>query len=192
MGIQGWILTGVFICLLALVIGRVRWLRRRGINAFLFGATHKSDVILPPIILTVVYCLIAPGFGWPIWNPLVARFWQTSIPGWIGVILGITAVAFMAWALVSFGESFRVGIDDQHPAGLVTTGAFAHSRNPIYVCFGFFLTGLFLVQANLITLVALLGFGFVVHQQVLREESFLATHYGADFEDYCTTVRRYL
>jgi protein-S-isoprenylcysteine O-methyltransferase Ste14 len=34
---------------------------------------------------------------------------------------------------MSFGTSFRVGIDVEHPDKLVTTGIFAVSRNPIYV-----------------------------------------------------------
>jgi protein-S-isoprenylcysteine O-methyltransferase Ste14 len=98
----------------------------------------------------------------------------------------------MAWTLVSFGDSFRVGIDDQRPAGLVTSGAFAHSRNPIYVCFFLFVLGVFLVVCNLILVLVLIGFSAIIHRQVIREEGFLAGHYGQEFETYRTTVRRYV
>lgn len=192
MALQGWILVVGFLCLISLVLLRVAMLRRRGIDAFLFGATHKSDAILVPIILTVIYALIAPALNWPIWNWLVAPYWSTPIPGWVGVACVIAADAGMAWALVSFGESFRVGIDDNSPADLVTTGAFAHSRNPIYVSMFLFLTGLFLIQHNLVTTVVLAGFAAVVHRQVLREEKFLTSHYGESFEAYKDKVRRYL
>ncbi|MCL1923736.1 MAG: isoprenylcysteine carboxylmethyltransferase family protein [Propionibacteriaceae bacterium] len=192
MGIQAWIVVGAFVCLIALVISRVILLKKRGIQAFLFGATHKSDAILPVVILGVGYCLIAPVVGWPIWSPLVSRFWATTLPGWIGVALCVLAVMGMAWTLVSFGDSFRVGIDDQRPAGLVTSGAFAHSRNPIYVCFFLFVLGVFLVVCNLILVLVLIGFSAIIHRQVIREEGFLAGHYGQEFETYRTTVRRYL
>jgi len=192
MAVQGWLVAGAFVALIAVVLTRVAILRRRGITAFLFGATHKSDAILVPCILLVLYAVAGQGFGAPMWSPLVAPYWHTPIPGWVGVVACWLAVAGLIWTLISFGDSFRVGIDDQAPAGLVTTGAFAHSRNPIYVCFFLFLLGLFLVQHNLVTTLVPVAFAFVVHRQVRREESFLEAHYGADFTAYCTTVRRYL
>jgi len=192
MAVQGWIVAGAFVALIGVVLIRVRMLRRRGIHAFLFGATHKSDAILVPCILIIVYALVAPGFGWPMWQPLVAPYWQTPIPGWVGVACCVAAVAGLVWSLMSFGDSFRVGIDDQAPAGLVTTGAFAVSRNPIYVCFALFLTGLFLVQHNIVTTLVLVAFALVAHRQVLREERFLAGHYGEQFAAYRARVRRYV
>ena len=75
--------------------------------------------------------------------------------------------------LVSFGNSFRVGIDQDHPDKLVTTGIFAFSRNPIYVAFGLILLGQFLVFSNWILLVYLVAAIWLFHRQVLREEAYL-------------------
>jgi protein-S-isoprenylcysteine O-methyltransferase Ste14 len=33
---------------------------------------------------------------------------------------------------------------------------------------------------------------WLFHRQVLREEDYLRSHYGAAYEDYCHRVRRYL
>ena len=192
MAVQGWIVAGCFVALIGLVLTRVAMLRRRGIEAFLFGATHKSDAVLVPCVLAVLYCVTAPGFGWPMWRPLVAPFWTTPVPGWVGVGCCALALAGLAWALISFGDSFRVGIDDQKPADLVTTGAFSHSRNPIYVSMALFLIGLFLVQHNVVTVLVPIAFTGIVQRQVLREERFLAEHYGDAFERYRKTVRRYV
>ena len=192
MAVQGWLVAAAFVALVSVVIGRVLMLRRRGIQAFLFGATHKSDAVLVPGVLIIVYCVLAPAFSWPMWHPLVARFWQTTIPGWVGVVCCFAAVAGLVWTLKSFGDSFRVGIDDRGPASLVTTGAFAHSRNPIYVCMILFLAGLFLTQHNLVALGVIIVAPAVIHRQVLREERFLAKHYGDAFEAYRAAVRRYV
>ena len=189
---MGWATSAAFVCLIACVIGRVAMLRRRGVRAFVFGETDKSDFILPPCVLAVAYCVVAPGFGWPMWWPLVAPWWPSAVPGWFGVALCWLAVIGMVWTLKSFGESFRVGIDEREPGGLITTGAFAVSRNPIYVCFLAFLAGLFLVEHNVITAVALAALAVVIHVQVSREESFLSTHYGEAFAAYCQNVRRYV
>ena len=98
----------------------------------------------------------------------------------------------MLLSLVSFGKSFRVGIDVDHCDGLVTTGAFALSRNLIYVAFAFVLLGQFLVFANWIVLAFLAASVLLFHRQVLREEEFLGKRYGQDYVQYRHRVRRYL
>jgi protein-S-isoprenylcysteine O-methyltransferase Ste14 len=94
-------------------------------------------------------------------------------------------------SLVSFGQSFRIGIDQDHPDKLITTGVFAYSRNPIYVAFAFILLGQFLIFSNWILLVYLAAAIWLFHRQVLREEGYLQKHYGTEYTKYCRRVRRY-
>jgi protein-S-isoprenylcysteine O-methyltransferase Ste14 len=114
------------------------------------------------------------------------------IPGWVGLALCLVALIGFALTLVSFGDSFRVGIDEHTTDKLVTSGMFAISRNPIYVCFLMFFTGLFLIHRNIVIAVSVVLFALAIHRQVLREEMFLASHYGEEYENYCKKVRRYL
>ena len=123
---------------------------------------------------------------------IIMPFWETKIPGAIGIALCAIAVIGIAATLVSFGNSFRVGIDEQKPDKLVTTGMFAFSRNPIYVCFDTFFIGQFLIHRNIIIAVAIVGFALAIHRQVLREEKFLSSHYGAEYEEYRKKARQYL
>ena len=95
-------------------------------------------------------------------------------------------------SLISFGRSFRVGIDVDHPDELVTTGVFAYSRNPIYVGLFLVLVGQFLVFPNWIPLVYLVAGTWLFHRQVLREEEFVRRHYGEQYAAYCRRVRRYV
>jgi protein-S-isoprenylcysteine O-methyltransferase Ste14 len=95
-------------------------------------------------------------------------------------------------SLVSFGKSFRVGIDTDKPGELITAGVFGWSRNPIYVAFAFVLLGEFLIFPNLIPLVYLVVAACLMHRQVLREEQYLKAHYGQAYADYARRVRRYL
>jgi protein-S-isoprenylcysteine O-methyltransferase Ste14 len=74
----------------------------------------------------------------------------------VGVILCLAGLFLLFLSLVSFGKSFRVGIDQNRPDTLVTTGIFAFSRNPIYVAFEFVLLGQFLMFSNWILLVYML------------------------------------
>ena len=94
--------------------------------------------------------------------------------------------------LPHFGNSFRVGIDEQKPDKLITTGMFAYSRNPIYVYFDMYFIGQFLIHRNIIIVAASAGFALAIHRQILREERFLSSHYGSEYDEYRSKTRRYL
>jgi len=182
----------LFALLVAMVPVRAAALRRRGVRAMAFGKTDRSDFLLMPLVLAFVYIMSARVFGLPVWGPLFNPFWAGGAPGWAGLALCAIAVAGFALTLAGFGDSFRVGIDDERPDRLITTGAFAVSRNPIYVCFLAFFAGQLLIHRNpAIAAVAAL-FAMAIHRQVIREEAFLARHYGAEYEAYRKRVRRYL
>jgi len=189
---QNYISVALFALFISLVAGRAVMLRRRGIKAIVFGATDKSDFLLVPFVLAIIYAVCSGAFGLPMWQPLVTPFWETQVPGVAGIVLCIAAVISIIASLVSFGNSFRVGIDENKPDKLVTSGMFAFSRNPLYVCFDAFLFGQFLVHRNIIIAVAIVGFALAIHRQILREEKFLTSHYGGEYEEYRKKVRRYL
>ena len=191
---QGIIASIEFLCFAALVGSRVVMLRRRGVKAFVFGATDKTDFILVPCVLLVVYAILANAFSWPLpfAGVLSHPFWHSAVIAWLGVALCGAAIVWLAVTLRDFGTSFRVGIDEAKPDKLVTTGVFSISRNPIYVAFFAFFVGLFLVFPNLLFLVVVLLFAATLHRQVLREERFLKEHYGDEYAEYCQKVRRYL
>ncbi len=182
----------LFAMFIITVLVRAALLRRKGIRAIVFGATDKTDFLLVPFVLVIVYAVLANSFSLPLWKPLVNPFWGTVITGWAGLMLGAAGVAGMIFTLISFGDSFRVGIDEVKPDRLVTTGMFRVSRNPIYVCFDLFFVGLFLVHRNIVIAIAVIGFALLIHRQILREEKFLCSYYGAEYKEYCRKVRRYL
>jgi len=192
MNLQNILSVCAFALFVITVMVRAVILRRRGIKVIVFGQTDKSDFLLVPLVLAIAYTALANTFGLPMWPPLIRPFWETIIPGWFG--LGLCGLAIIGFALTlsSFGDSFRVGIDEHKPDKLVTTGMFTISRNPIYVCFLMFFTGLFLIHRNIVIAVAVVLFAMAIHRQVLREEKFLKAHYGAEYEAYCKRVRRYL
>lgn len=179
-----------FLLLIFLVLARLVWLRRLGIDAMAFGKTHPSDFLLPPFVLFYLYLVLAHAFGLP--TPAHSTLFHSTLLAWVGVGFCFLALALMLWAVFSFGRSFRVGIDATHPAGLVTSGAFGLSRNPIYVGFAFLLVGQFLVFPHWVLLVYLLAGFWLFNRQVLREEAFLKSQYGEEYSAYSKKVRRYL
>jgi protein-S-isoprenylcysteine O-methyltransferase Ste14 len=177
------------VIMLGIVISRVLMLKKRGVEAMNFGKIDKTDFLIPPFALFYFYCMFANAFN----LPSVSRqefFHSAAIP-WIGTFFCLAGLVILSWSLVSFGRSFRVGIDTKHPDRLITTGIFSFSRNPIYVAFAIILLGEFLIFPNWILLVFLIAATWLFHRQVMREEDYLKQHYGEEYAAYCRRVRRY-
>jgi protein-S-isoprenylcysteine O-methyltransferase Ste14 len=172
------------------VLTRVFIMKSKGVDAMQFGRIDKTDYFIPPFALFYFYVVFAAAFGWP--APGTRELFDSEAVPWVGVALCVAGLTLLAWSLVSFGQSFRVGIDTERPDKLITTGIFAFSRNPIYVGFALILLGQFLISSTWLLLAYLLAGCWLFHRQVLREEQFLSKHYGDSFENYRQRVRRYL
>ena len=173
-----------------MVLVRVLLMRRTGIKAMNFGRIDKKDFFIPPFALFYFYLVFAAAFDFP----TVSRqeLFHSKTVSWAGVLLCLAGLLLMLLSLVSFGKSFRVGIDTDNPDKLVTSGIFTFSRNPIYVAFWFVLLGQFLLFSNWILLIYIFAATWLFHRQVLREEEYLRSRYGQQYAEYCDQVRRYL
>lgn len=178
------------VLVLGMVLTRLLLMKRQGIAAMKFGDTDKTDFVIPPFALCYFYIIFAAAFGLP--TVSVGEIFHSAFVEWVGVALCFTGLSFLLWSLISFGKSFRVGIDMSRPDKLVTDGIFAHSRNPIYVAFAFILIGEFLIFSNWILLIYVLAGFWLFQRQVLREENYLAKRYGEEYAEYRHRVRRYL
>ncbi len=178
------------ILMVGMVVTRILLLKKQGIAAMKFGETDKTDFLIPPFALLYFYLVFAVTFGLP--TVSTKEMFHSEITEWLGVAYCLAGLALLLWTLMSFGKSFRVGIDTQHPNKLVTDGIFAHSRNPIYVAFAFILIGQFLIFPNWILLIYVAAGFWLLHRQILREEEYLRKHYGEEYAQYSRRVRRYL
>jgi protein-S-isoprenylcysteine O-methyltransferase Ste14 len=187
---QGYFAALTIILMLGMVVTRVLLMRRRGIEAMHFGKLDKTDFLIPPFALFYFYLVLAHAFHWP--SVSTQEFFPSEIISWIGVFFCLAGLSLLFWSLISFGQSFRVGIDTEHPDKLITSGVFAFTRNPIYVAFAFILLGQFLIFSNWILLIYMVAGTWLFHRQVLREEEYLKKHYGEEYAEYSNRVRRYL
>jgi protein-S-isoprenylcysteine O-methyltransferase Ste14 len=176
--------------MIGMVLTRVLRMRRRGIEAFHFGKLDRTDFLIPPFALFYFYLVFAHAFNLPAVS--TQQFFRSEILAWLGVLFCLAGLLLLSWSLVSFGQSFRVGIDTERPDKLITGGVFAVSRNPIYVAFGMILFGQFLIFPNWLLLIYLAAGVWLFHRQVLREEEYLKKHYGQEYLEYSRRVRRYL
>jgi protein-S-isoprenylcysteine O-methyltransferase Ste14 len=188
--VQGYLAALTIVLLLGMVLTRVILMSRTGTRALHFGNLDKTDFLIPPFALFYFYTIFAAAFNLPLVS--TQKFFQSEVLAWVGVVLCFGGLILLLLSLVSFGQSFRVGIDVDQPDKLVTVGIFAFSRNPIYVGFALVLLGQFLVFPNWILWIYLMAGIWLFHRQVLREEEFLRKHYGQKYLEYSKHVRRYL
>lgn len=178
----------IFFCVICLLVVHSLRLRALGVHAVSIGRHDKKDSLILPFVLLYVYVVLASLFGWFVPGSEVLHSPALAI---VGGALCVLALALLVASLVTFGRSFRVGLDETHPGALVTGGVFALTRNPIYVSFILLLTGVFLAIPNWILLLLLFGAIMLLHRRIeLEEKSFLAV-YGEAYAEYCKKVGRY-
>lgn len=185
---QEYFALATIILLIILVLLRVFILHRTGIKAMKFGGIDKKDFLIPLFALPLFYLIFANALNLP---KLGFELFSNEIIGWIGVVFCMLGLILLILSLISFGTSFRVGIDEDHPGALVTTGIFSYTRNPIYTAFEAILIGIFFIFPNWILLLYILAGLWLFNRQVLREEDSLKKIYGKDYTEYCKRVRRY-
>jgi protein-S-isoprenylcysteine O-methyltransferase Ste14 len=115
--------------------------------------------------------------------------WIAAVPSALGFAVAIRCVWDFGWT----GRGTPVPIVP--PTRLVVVGFYRYVRNPMYM--GFFVgwAGLWVVfgRANLAAItVASTGVLGVVLFVLLYEEPHLRTIFGAEYEEYCRNVRRWM
>ncbi len=175
--------------LLAIVLYHAALLRRKKIAAFVRGGEYAA---FAAYYCLFVYAVYAGTFGLPFPEALIRPWFTGSFPEGAGAALCLAGVAGYAVSAAHLRDSYRIGIDETTPGPLVTSGIFAHSRNPIYISLLSLYLGLFCVYANAALLINLALSVAIIHRQVLREEKFLRELRKDAYLEYCARVPRYL
>ncbi len=118
---------------------------------------------------------------------------RSGILQYLGIFLFLISAGFAAWALLTL-RNLGTSPDPRKPSVMLSTqGAFAVSRNPIYVA----MTGLYLGMSLVINslwllLLSIPLLGLIHWGVVLREERYLLNLFGESYSHYQARVRRWL
>jgi protein-S-isoprenylcysteine O-methyltransferase Ste14 len=182
-----------------LAVGRGVQLRARGVRILAIDrqrtlAEGLADLGFVLAFLVWVYETIA--FALPLTFHLMPALARTAVldapaARWTGSLTLMTGLVVYGLALRSFGSSWRLGIDRDHPGPLVTDGIFARSRNPIYLGLTLFAVGSAVVLGRLVLLLLALTFPIYFQHLIRREERFLAERHGDAYRQYAARVGRW-
>ena len=110
-----------------------------------------------------------------------------------GVALMVAALGIDLWAMRTLHEAKTTILPNRGSSHLVTSGPFAHSRNPIYVANMLLLAGMGCFAANGWFLVLAPVNGVLTYfLAIRREENHLLARFGYPYEAYCRRVRRWI
>ncbi|MBZ9570976.1 isoprenylcysteine carboxylmethyltransferase family protein [Methanobrevibacter sp. TMH8] len=179
-----------------LFIGRTLLLSNTGIKVIVLGKdSNKLTSLLekltfPFLILwTILILLISLNVQIPI---IFDTILKNSYLEYIGIILCYIGLVIFLIALISFGNSWRVGIDSDNQGKLVKNGIFKYSRNPIFLFMDMYFIGITLIYPTTLFIIMTLIFIIGVHKQILNEEKHLLAIYKEDYKNYKKETRRYL
>jgi protein-S-isoprenylcysteine O-methyltransferase Ste14 len=152
-------------------------------------AGHKVRV--PPVALFAVVALLM----WAVAAGL--QSWRIAFPGrtLATIVLMLVAGAIGIAGVRAFHRA-RTTVDPLRPeraSALVTSGIYRRTRNPMYVALAIALLAWALWLANPLALLGVAIFvGWMNRYQIAPEERALQALFGAEFERYCSEVRRWL
>lgn len=172
----------------------------RGINPITlgnkqWGVRQIVEMLFPIWLVLLIIEVLRASLDLPL--RILPAIFDLSLIIWLpaqvfGVALSVVGYGLFIAALLSFGDSWRVGVDEQKAGALVTGGIFAISRNPIFVFMNLYMIGSFLINGTLIFLLFAIGLIAALHYQILQEEKFLLKMHGNTYQAYLNRTARYL
>jgi len=123
--------------------------------------------------------------------------WRIAVPGHaiVTVLLLLAAGAIGIAGVRAFARA-RTTVDPLRPeraSTLVTSGIYRRTRNPMYVALAIALLAWALWLAHPLALLGVVAFmAWMSRHQIAPEERALQALFGAEFERYCSEVRRWL
>jgi protein-S-isoprenylcysteine O-methyltransferase Ste14 len=110
-----------------------------------------------------------------------------------GALLFAASLGVMLWAFLAFKRHNTSVLPHKRSDALISSGPFRFSRNPIYLAEAVLLGGLALVNGSIWYLAVIPPFMWAVTKlAIVREEAHLSARFGARWDEYAATVRRWL
>lgn len=163
--------------------------KRHGIQTRQIGRRKEVGIHTVEILMSIATLGIVPAQILSIaldWNHLPANV------RFNGFCVSMIGNLFFLISVLCMKDSWRAGIPDKDKTELVTTGIYKYSRNPAFLAFDMMYLGMLLMYCNLLTALSTAFAVVMLHLQILQEEKYLVSVFGAEYQEYRKHVFRYL
>ncbi len=111
----------------------------------------------------------------------------------LGAALAVLGVGLIIWSKLVLDAAGQPSLPGTPTTRLVTTAPFSFSRNPNYLgALTIGLGGALLVNAPWLVVAGPVAGAILQVWMIRPEEAYLRSRFGAEYEDYCRHVRRWL
>lgn len=140
----------------------------------------------PPIIYLIAILVgLVLHFAWPM------RF-VPSLARPFGALIAAFAVTLFMWSIRTFRSAGTPVPGNQPTTTIVKVGPYRFSRNPVYLAFSLFQTGIALGVNDAWILITLLPAVAIISFVVIpREERYLEARFSEEYATYKANVRRW-
>lgn len=154
-------------------------------------AADRTGILLPPPAINALG--LALGIALDIMVPIGALRMAFAPRMILGIGVTLAGMVLAAWAI----KEFRRAGTTPNPYGgtslIVPEGPYRRTRNPMYVGMLTSYLGIALMWGGYWTFLLWPIVALALHYGVvLREERYLSRKFGAEYDAYCTRVRRWL
>lgn len=142
----------------------------------LFGAALVAGIASPAAALAGL-------------DPLIdSMMWSA-----VGSVIAGVGILLTLGAQLAMGDSWRIGVDEDERTELVTDGAFAVARNPIFTAMVITAAGLTLMVPNVLAIAGFVALIVALELQVRGvEEPYLRSAHGDRYMAYAGRVGRFV
>lgn len=182
------LVTLEFLVFFALAFGLRSYLQWRATGTTGFVGVRRGASVLERLTgaalgLTLALGPVAPWLGEPLWQRGHG----------LGALLALVGIGLVLVAQLQMGRSWRIGVNDSERTELITTGAFALVRNPIFSAMLLVSLGLALAAPTALALALPPVLWLALELQVRRvEEPYLLRTHGAPYLDWACRTGRFL
>ena len=147
----------------------------------------KKPILPPTYLLIAMLIVILLHFVLPI-GALLRIPWN---------LLGLIPLAVGVWLNLVADRAFKTRTTTVKPfepsTALITDGAFAVSRHPMYLGFVLILIGLGMLLGSISPYIVVIVFAILMEAVFIdREEQMMAEQFGEDWQHYKARVRRWI
>lgn len=122
----------------------------------------------------------------------VIPFLRSPAIAYFGLSLYAISIAIGWFFSAQLKESWRVGVHSNQKTQLIRNGIYKYIRNPYFLSYFIMFFSLFLVRPSLAIIVLIAISIAIFHRMVLKEEAYLSTIHGRQYEEYKKITGRYV
>ena len=167
-------------------------LTTKGIKVNQMGQGKKSTrtIVVEKLLKAVTFLMVPLQLG-AVFSFLPLQIKTPETVQNIGLVISICGTICFICAMLTMGKNWRAGIAPEDSTNFVKHGIYRISRNPAFCGFDLIYIGTLLVFPSVIHVIAVVLTIIFFHLQILEEEKFMESAFGAEYQNYKQKVGRY-